>query len=91
MLLWLPSLVYAFACPPTVQEADALPAGDPRWAQTVLVVFKTERRLGVYRAGKLLPDACWSVALAHGYVPGHKQAQGDLRTPEGWSRISDRP
>ena len=35
--------------------------------------------------------ACYSVALAAGYVAGHKQRGGDLRTPEGWQRISDRP
>jgi len=91
MLFLALTLALAVECPATVSEVDGLDPTDTRWADTVLVVQKESRQLGVYRNGTLVVDACWHVALAAGYVPGHKQRRGDLRTPEGWSRISDRP
>lgn len=54
----------------------------------VLVVEKAARRLMLYRRGELA--LCERVAL--GFAPtGHKQRQGDGRTPEGWYRTSDKP
>ena len=31
------------------------------------------------------------MGLASTYAPGHKQRVGDMRTPEGWYRTSDKP
>ena len=88
-------------CPATIAALPPSPlydADDARWrGEGAVVVVLKERRLGmVYRAGVLAKTAdgspaCWPVALASGYVPGHKQRRGDLRTPEGWYRTSDRP
>jgi murein L,D-transpeptidase YafK len=57
----------------------------------VIVVRKAARRLGLYRGGALVEGACWEIALAAGYPAGHKTREGDLRTPEGWYRTSDKP
>ena len=61
----------------------------------MIVVLKDARRIGVYDGGSLAKTesgpACWSIGLAGTYVSGHKQRQGDMRTPEGWQRTSDRP
>ena len=80
-------------CPASV---DALPDSplyrpdDPRLhGGALVVVLKDARRLALYQQGQRA--ACYAIALAAGYVPGHKQRQGDLRTPEGWQRTSDRP
>lgn len=80
-------------CPPTV---DALPIGvladpaDPRLRGEHLVVVLKERRvLGHYAGGAL--TRCSRVGLAAGAPTGHKQREGDLRTPEGWYRTSDKP
>jgi len=77
-------------------------AADPRLAgSAVVVVEKQRRRLALYRGGALA--GCWRVALARPAHPersdreavveskGAKQVEGDLRTPEGWYRTSDRP
>ena len=79
------------SCPAT---ADALPesayhtAADPRLADAI-VVLKEQRLLARYQSGAL--TACFTIALASDYVPGHKQRRGDRRTPEGWYQTSDRP
>ncbi len=91
MLLLTLALAFAVDCPVFVAEVDGLDPTDTRWADTVVVVQKERRQRGVYRKGALVDDACWQVALASGYASGHKRRRGDLRTPEGWSRISDRP
>jgi murein L,D-transpeptidase YafK len=85
-------------CPATVAE---LPEGvdrtDPRLqGKAVLVVLKEARRVMAYTDGKLATTAdgkraCWRVALGTPYPEGHKVRMGDLRTPEGWYRTSDRP
>lgn len=86
-MLWLLANVAGAACLPTV---DGIPGADARLrGPAVIVVWKEERRLQVFAGGK--SAACFPVALAAGYVPGHKVRQGDLRTPEGWYRTSDRP
>ncbi|MCA9490172.1 MAG: L,D-transpeptidase family protein [Myxococcales bacterium] len=80
-------------CPASV---DALPVGptheatDPRLrGEHVVVVLKERRVLGHYANGAL--QRCARVGLASGHPSGHKQRQGDLRTPEGWYRTSDKP
>jgi murein L,D-transpeptidase YafK len=78
--------VEALAGSPYVQ------ATDPRLrAGALIVVQKDARRVQLFSGGQAVPGTCTTVALAAGYVSGHKQRQGDLRTPEGWYRTSDRP
>ncbi len=62
---------------------------DPRLrASTLLVAHKSARRLMLFRHG--VADRC--VAMGLGFDPqGHKQREGDGRTPEGWYRTSDKP
>lgn len=85
-------VVAAWAAEPECPESALLLADDPRIrGSAVIVVWKGERRAAVYREGALVPGACWPVALAPGADPGPKERQGDLRTPEGWYRTSDRP
>lgn len=82
-------------CPATTDELPTAP-DDRLDGPAVIVVDKTARRLmlftnGVRRTTLGHRDACFRVALAASYVPGDKERQGDLRTPEGWYRTSDRP
>ncbi len=92
----LASLATASPCPDTV-EGLRTNQTDPRLkGPSVIVVDKTARRLMLFTDGKRREtlsgrDACFDVALASGYRSGNKQRQGDLRTPEGWYRTSDRP
>lgn len=95
--------VPAAPAPPCPARAADLPdsplysAADAQWrGSAVIVVLKEKRHLGVYEAGALATTAtgvpaCWPVGLASTYAAGHKQRQGDMRTPEGWQRTSDRP
>ena len=78
------------------RDVDALPAApgvttsdDRRLHQgRVLVAHKSARRLMLFDAGAL--EACWRIGL--GFSPtGHKEIEGDGRTPEGWYRTSDKP
>lgn len=75
-------------------EVAALPA-DPRLQGTAIVVWKGARTAAVVKGGALAHTptgpACWRIALAPGAPDGTKQRRGDLRTPEGWYRTSDRP
>ncbi len=67
-------------------------AGDERLhADDLVVVLKSSRLVGLYDAGQL--KGCWRVALGMGGGgdAGPKAREGDLRTPEGWYRTSDRP
>ncbi len=65
-------------------------ASDPRLdGEALVVVYKADRRVGLYQDGTLA--GCWRAALASGYPAGHKTRQGDLKTPEGWYRTSDKP
>ena len=88
----------AFTCPATL-DAEVL-AGGPG-AQTLIVVWKSEYKLGFYRDGKIESagksdesgtegqdvPACFDVAL--GFEPeGAKRTQGDGKTPEGWYWMS---
>lgn len=54
----------------------------------LLVAVKSSRRLMLFSRGTL--QACWRVGL--GFAPtGHKEVEGDGRTPEGWYPTSDKP
>lgn len=88
---------WAATCAPDV---SSIPAAfqDPRlYGSAVIIVDKTAKTLGLYADGRLrtdtgLPDGrplCFPVQV--GWNPGHKQAEGDKRTPEGWYRTSDKP
>ena len=94
-VLWM--TLTAVASPVCVATSAELPRGgdDARFGgRSVIVVEKAERRLGVYTDGKLVSvdgvPACWRMALAPGAPPGPKLQEGDLRTPEGWYRTSDK-
>ena len=65
-------------------------------SEHLVVVRKATRTVQLFRrgravAGKGLDEkACYKVGL--GFAPeGHKQVEGDGRTPEGWYRTSDKP
>ena len=85
MLLFL-SIAAAQDCPATTE-----PFGDDARLHGVgvMVVEKEARRMGLYTDDQLV--GCWQVGLAYSYNDGHKQRRGDLRTPEGWYRTSDKP
>jgi murein L,D-transpeptidase YafK len=76
-------------------NTQGLEANEARLAgKAVIVVEKRAKRLALYSEG-LLQD-CWAIGLAtdpaSGAPPlGPKQARGDLKTPEGWYRTSDKP
>lgn len=88
-------------CPATLAALPASPfLQDSRLqGDKVIVVFKEDRRLGLYSGGALERNgeapACWKVALGvtnFGTSPeGPKVRQGDRKTPEGWYRTSDKP
>lgn len=64
-------------------------ADDPRLqARRLLVADKGARTLSLFERGAL--TACWSIGL--GFTPeGHKQVEGDGKTPIGWYSTSDKP
>lgn len=79
-------------CPSSVAElpASALYArSDPRLEDPILLVaHKSARRLMLFAHGRA--RGCWAMGL--GFDPrGHKEYEGDGRTPEGWYRTSDKP
>jgi len=93
-------------CPTHVSElvsekwsnpAAYLRLDDPRLtSENLIVILKSHRRIMSFDDGEItnLSDgspACWAVGLGYmGYI-GHKQQEGDRRTPEGWYRTSDKP
>lgn len=77
-------LASALACPPLLAGEEARLDGP-----AVMVVSKSERWLGLYRGGERVD--CWPVAFAPGAPQGTKRRRGDLATPEGWYRTSDKP
>jgi hypothetical protein len=91
------------SCPPRVTQLtlpDGLESTDPRLLDEHLVVVrKADRQVMRFRDGMLLdtPDgpACWWAGLAATDDPsvwtGTKLRQGDLHTPEGFYRTSDKP
>lgn len=97
MFVWLVNVALGSnPCPDTI-EALPTDVSDARLkGPAVIVVDKTARRLMLFSNGVRKEtlsgrDACFRVALASTYVPGTKLKQGDMRTPEGWYRTSDRP
>ncbi|MEM6989797.1 MAG: L,D-transpeptidase family protein, partial [Myxococcota bacterium] len=77
-------------------DVDALPAARGATARdnrrlhrgSALVAHKSARRLMLYQDGVL--QGCWRIAL--GFAPeGHKEVEGDGKTPNGWYRTSDKP
>jgi murein L,D-transpeptidase YafK len=79
-------------CAATAAGIPGVDPADPRLAgHAVIVVEKSARRLGLYDSGAVV--GCWPVGLgqADGADGGPKLRRGDLRTPEGWYRTSDRP
>lgn len=63
----------------------------------VIVALKAARKLMLFSGGALMRDShnepfCWPIALAVGGIgdAGDKEREGDLRTPEGWFRTSDK-
>jgi len=82
---WVPAAI----CATTLVFGTALADDDdvlPAPADAVLVV-KSERKLYLLKAGRVL--RAFDVAL--GLVPtGHKQREGDFRTPEGRYRLESR-
>lgn len=100
MSLWMVFVSLALAdCPAALSDLPPSPlfsATDPRLTSgTVVIVLKEARQAMVFTAGKRAQTsggpACWSIGLAQGYPAGHKQRLGDMKTPEGWYRLSDRP
>lgn len=87
-----PSPAFLPACASSPTELPASPLYDPEdprlLAPAVLVAHKSARRLMLFTDGSL--RGCWAMGL--GFDPrGHKQHEGDGRTPEGWYRTSDKP
>ncbi|MDG1483248.1 MAG: L,D-transpeptidase family protein [Myxococcota bacterium] len=83
-------------CPPSTaalvaQHPEQLDAADPRLQGSDLVVVrKSVRRVMRYDQGRLAAGSCWQTGL--GFAPeGHKQREGDGRTPEGFYTTSDKP
>jgi L,D-transpeptidase catalytic domain len=79
-------------CATSLAELPASPVHDPEDPRlrgpAVLVAHKSARRLMLFADGR--PSGCWPMGL--GFTPrGHKQQEGDGRTPEGWYRTSDKP
>ena len=84
------------SCPQTTaalaaQYPDRLRADDPRLVgESLIVVRKAARRVILYSAGEQASAACWQMGL--GFTPaGHKQVEGDGKTPEGFYATSDKP
>lgn len=86
-------------CPQKTSELSApfLDTADPRLtaAGPLIVVRKAARQIMLFVGGTREEDACWPIALGQdssGAVPlGPKRREGDVRTPEGWYRTSDKP
>ena len=71
--------------PPTM--TNSLPARAPVDGPRAVVVHKAERVLGLYRDGRL--SATYPLALGHS-PEGHKEREGDGRTPEGLYFVCNR-
>ncbi|MEW4448542.1 L,D-transpeptidase family protein [Qipengyuania sp. JC766] len=89
-LSWLLPLALAAGCSPVPREAVAPQAADAPLTQTAdfLLVDKSDRTLTLFREGRALRTYR---DIAFGDAPqGHKQFEGDERTPEGRYTIDTR-
>lgn len=87
--LLIPVLLTVFCAGAAHADSFAAPAGQGGVLRPVdrIVVHKSSRRMELYREGQLI--AHYRVSL--GLVPeGHKQREGDFRTPEGSYRLTRR-
>ena len=83
------------ACPSSVGALPTTDASDERLQGShLIVILKSARRIMRYQQGKLFHSkgspACWNMGLGPNPI-GHKQREGDGKTPEGWYRTSDKP
>ena len=72
---------------PRVPMTSSLPTRAPVEGPRVVVIHKAERVLGLYRDGRLA--ATYPIALGHS-PEGHKEREGDGRTPEGIYSVCNR-
>ena len=97
MLLFSLSLALAYSpvCPKQVSELPSSPlysSGDKRLQrQDLIVAIKSERLIMRFKDGILVDNSCWRTGLGMGGHAGPKSIRGDLKTPEGWYRTSDKP
>jgi murein L,D-transpeptidase YafK len=90
-----------FDCPARIADLPPVEGFDPADSRLtgdrVIVVLKSERRLMLYSNGEIRHDrdgwapSCFPVALAPASTHSPKQRRGDLQTPVGWYRTSDKP
>ena len=87
--LLIPMLLTAFYAGAAHADSFAAPAGRDGMLRPAdrIVVHKSSRKMEIYREGQVI--ASYRVSL--GLVPeGHKQREGDFRTPEGSYRLTRR-
>src|SRR5512134_1596495 len=87
--LLIPMLLTAFCAATAHADSFAAPAAQGGMLRPAdrIVVHKSSRRMELYREGQVV--ASYRVSL--GLVPeGHKQREGDFRTPEGSYRLTRR-
>ncbi len=82
-------------CFDRASEVPGIEVTDPRLGDGYVVVVRKEaRRIQLFHQGLAIVDkngfVCYTIGL--GFAPqGHKERQGDGKTPEGWYRTSDKP
>lgn len=84
-----PNSIGAMVLPEWVDKTDGR-----LQSKQLIVVLKGVRRIFLMSRGSILhidsTPACWGIGL--GFSPvGHKQKEGDGKTPEGWYSSSDKP
>jgi murein L,D-transpeptidase YafK len=87
--LLIPMLLAAFCAAGAQADSFTPPAGQGGVLRAAdrIVVHKSSRKMEIYRDGQVI--ASYRVSL--GLVPeGHKQREGDFRTPEGSYRLTRR-
>ncbi|HEY5559045.1 MAG TPA: L,D-transpeptidase family protein [Steroidobacteraceae bacterium] len=87
--LLIPMLLTAFCAVLARADSISAPGGQGGMLRPAdrIVVHKSSRKMELYREGQLI--ASYRVSL--GLVPeGHKQREGDFRTPEGSYRLTRR-
>jgi murein L,D-transpeptidase YafK len=89
----LATIVFVFVCASILAHANAgfrspPPMNGPETTADRILVDKSERRLDLLKDGKVL--ASYEVSLSIAGDAGHKQREGDMRTPEGVYQIDSR-